>query len=432
MDDEVSGWSIDSNRKLLQGARLLEVGERWRSNSSYYSHRWQYWCVIISFRLLNWHSMEWFPESWFWEPFDGPFAYEVVPYISIHEDYSQQDNYDATARQIYQCLLCETGEMNSERVCKEHVCSSRHQKRYKLLYAQQRSFFQEMKLPENFALTMEVRDENDDRALPSQPPFDNSLPYILPFRRWQYGRWRFGSSCRLCGTAALPTRMAVVQHFQTSKRHQSIRSRTFWQHHPEFGRLEPRIDLLCQLYQWHVERAMIAYVAEKEASHGGLASHPYAWYQLLWTLETYELRERMVHLELAIWKYSLLHYTDSTSFASVKELLVFFLKPQEDTNAPNIADYWKVKRVTSGAMQIIQCVIPFLRKYPKLWCNYWSNNITMIARAPWNPVDHLAFGCDRSHDGKDTQDFVVWHHWFARPLQMWKDDWYWAFQVLPC
>ncbi|CAJ1962060.1 unnamed protein product [Cylindrotheca closterium] len=313
-------------------------------------------------------SMERFPESWLWEPLDGPFAYEQVPYISIGDDYSQTDIDGNPTRKVYQCLLCETGEMNSDVVCKEHIHSSRHQKRYKLLTAHQKSFHQELKLPPNFISNLELPEEDtaeNHAAQYSEPPFDNSLSYVLPFRRWQYGRYRFGSSCQLCGTAALPTRLSVVEHF-FSKRHQTIRSKTFRHDHVEFARLEPRISSLNELYQWHVERAMIVYVAQKEASHAGCSSHPYAWYQLLWTLETYELRERMTHLELAIWKKSLLQYENDHSFADLEELIVFFLRPQEQTAAPPIAEYWKVKRVTSGAMQIILCVLPYLRKYPKL------------------------------------------------------------------
>lgn len=306
--------------------------------------------------------MERFPESWLWEPLDGPLAYEQVPYMSIEDDYRQTDNDGNPTRKIYQCLLCETGEMNSETNCKEHVHSYKHQKQYKLLNTQQKCFYQEMKLPDSFRYTLQLQQDGED----SEPPFDNTLSYVLPFRRWQYGRWSAGSSCQLCGTAALPTRMAVVQHFVFSRRHQTIRSKTFRHDHVEFHRLEPRIQALCQLYQWHVERAMIAYVAQKEASHAGLASHPYAWYQLLWTLETYELRARSSQLELAIWKKSLLQYTNDRTFANLEELLVFFLRPQEETSRPPIAEYWKVKRVTSGAMQIILCVLPFLRNYPKV------------------------------------------------------------------
>ena len=37
----------------------------------------------------------------------------------------------------------------------------------------------------------------------------------------------------------------------------------------------------------------------------------------------------MAHLELAIWKYSLLHYSETRSFVDLKELLEFFLKPRQ-------------------------------------------------------------------------------------------------------
>jgi hypothetical protein len=279
--------------------------------------------------------MERFPEDWLWEPLNGPFSFNWVPYFS---------DYISDSRTTYECLLCETGGINSEKVCNEHVRGQKHQKRYKLLHAQQKSFYHEMLIPED------VRSEFEDTL-------ENSLPYILPYRRWQYGQWRAGSSCQLCGTAALPSRLAVAQHF-LSKRHQTIRARTYQNYHVECQELEHRIQMLPSMYQWHVQRAMIQYVASKEASFAGLTSHPVAWYQLNRTLETYELRQRLVYLELAIWKHALLLHDDEHVFASLDGMQSFL---QDKTEA-----YKKAKRYTSGVSEIIHGVLPFLRNYPKL------------------------------------------------------------------
>lgn len=276
--------------------------------------------------------MERYPESWLWEPLDGPVSFHGVAYFA-------ENNSDS--RTTYACLLCETGELKSDKSCEEHVRGQKHQKRYTLLNSQQKSFYNEMLLPDDFRFD-----------------FDNRLPYILPFRRWQYGQWRSGSSCQLCGTAALPTRLAVAQHF-LSKRHQTIRTRTYIECHIECQELERRVQLLPDIYQWYVQRAMIHYIASKEASFAGLTSHPVAWYQLLRTMETYELRHRLVYLELAIWKQSLLHYDSGKEiFATLEDMQASL---QDKTKA-----YKKAKRFTSGVVEIIHGVLPFLRQYPKL------------------------------------------------------------------
>eukprot|EP00980_Cylindrotheca_fusiformis_P021645 scaffold8505_cov130-Cylindrotheca_fusiformis.AAC.11 len=279
--------------------------------------------------------MERFPQNWLWEPLDGPYCYRATPFFL---------EFTGNSRTTYECLLCQTGEMNSEKVCKGHVRGQKHQRRYKLLSKQQKSFHQELLLP-------------DDLRLHFEETLENNLPYILPFRRWQYGRWMAGSSCQLCGTAALPTRLAVAEHF-LSKRHQTIRAKTYEDYHDECRSLDHRVQRLPSFYKWHVERAMIQYVARKEASFAGLTSHPVAWYDLNRTLETYELRECLVYVELAIWKHALLSLADDRVFATLDDLWLFLQENRES--------YKKTKRFTSGVAEIIQGVLPFLRSYPKL------------------------------------------------------------------
>ena len=129
--------------------------------------------------------MERFPEHWLWEPLDGSRSFLDVPYFTIDERHDDDDDdrrsttTTTTTATIYHCLLCETGQMNSKTVCIAHVNGKKHQKRYQLLTIQQNNFYREYKLPDT------IRLEYTENELLE----NNNLPYLLPFRRWQYGAW---------------------------------------------------------------------------------------------------------------------------------------------------------------------------------------------------------------------------------------------------
>jgi hypothetical protein len=279
--------------------------------------------------------MERYPEPWLWEPLDGPFAYHSVPYI-VEVDLK------------FQCLLCETGMINSEKTLQHHVHGRRHQRNYGLLEANRQAWWLDLQVPE----CVVVEDNFDED--------DGTISYIMPFRRWRYNGWRAGMSCQLCGTGDFPTRWAVAMHC-TTKRHCIYRSTTYMEYHVECRSLQPRLEKLPQMYEWHVQRALIHYVAAKEASFAGLCSRRYEWYQVLRTLQTYELRAQLVYLELAIWKQSLLRYDakdQHISFGTLNEVYAFLQTPEA------VQSYKKTKRVTSGIQEIMQGVIPFLRTIP--------------------------------------------------------------------
>ena len=131
--------------------------------------------------------MERFPEHWLWEPLDGSRCFLGVPYFeqkTITTTPSSSSNTTTTATTttvtIYHCLLCETGQMNSEKVCIAHVNGKKHQKRYRLLNTQQNNFYREYQIPDNIRLEFVAEDILEN---------NNNLSYLLPFRRWQYGAW---------------------------------------------------------------------------------------------------------------------------------------------------------------------------------------------------------------------------------------------------
>lgn len=108
---------------------------------------------------------------------------------------------------------------------------------------------------------------------------------------------------------------------------------------------------------------MIQYAASTEASFSGMASQKLAWYQLLRVLETYQLRNILVYLELAIWKHSMLSEfpsADAKSPRTIRDIQVEFESIDE------FEAYKQTKRVTSGATEIVLGVMPFLREYPAI------------------------------------------------------------------
>jgi hypothetical protein len=306
--------------------------------------------------------MERYPEDWFWEPLDGAFAYSGVPYITTEESI-QVYNISEYKRITYQCFLCDTGVMRSVKTLQQHVHGDKHQRLYQILKCQRQAWWLDQQVPDDF----EHYDDSDDGS--------TILSYIMPFRRWHENQWKAGMSCRLCGTAALPTRWAVAEHCASSKRHALLRASTYLELHPECQELmqqqqqqqqyQKHQRLLPDTFVWNLERAMIHYVAAKEASFAGLASRSYEWYRLLRLAELLELRSHaLLYLELAIWKQSLLRYDDdddtttttASSFETLEELYRFL-----GHQKIQIEPYKDSKRVTCGITEILLGVLPFLR-----------------------------------------------------------------------
>jgi hypothetical protein len=226
--------------------------------------------------------MERYPENWFSEPLDGAFAYSGVPYIAIKEAIYISE-YNSVA---CQCLLCDTGVMSSVKTLQQHVHGDKHQQLYQILKCHRQAWWLDQQVPDDFQYC-----DYDDCI----------ISYIMPFRRWL---GKAGMSCQLCGTAALPTRWAVAEHCATSKRHTLVRASTYLDLHPQCQELmQQHQKSLPNTFVWNLERAMIHYVAAKEASFAGLASRSYEWYRLLRLAELLELRSHaLLYLELAIWK----------------------------------------------------------------------------------------------------------------------------------
>ena len=105
--------------------------------------------------------MERYPEPWFWEPLDGPFAYDhsSVPYI-VEVDLK------------FQCLLCDTGMINSEKTLRLHVHGRRHQQNYGMLEVNRQAWCLDQQVPGCVILDEHFDDD------------DGTISYIMPFRRW--------------------------------------------------------------------------------------------------------------------------------------------------------------------------------------------------------------------------------------------------------
>ena len=293
------------------------------------------------------------PLQWLIEPLDGPNAYIDVPYI-LHEaeevDYQHDrrrvqqrrnqkqlgriitgededggdsdddsksdggDGSDDTAticfedlvvdsgsciRDLYQCLLCETGKMSSVKACQNHVKGKRHLRNYQRLQRQQIAYSLNQQaneyctnlkeivrintttakvLPSNGGRNGSAHSSKKKKNLSSSSSYANywsiccddsreveflsldlseeeieqeDVPhYILPYRRWHSdGYWITGWTCELCGTREMTTRSAVLQHCITSKRHSVHRNLTlcgsydhggcvmYGEYHPECQRL---------------------------------------------------------------------------------------------------------------------------------------------------------------------------------------------------
>lgn len=306
--------------------------------------------IPMSHPLIE-RTMERYPEAWLWAPLDGPFAFRNVPYILKVTHVSKKTSIAVQMR--FQCVLCDSGIINCEKTLQDHVHGKRHQNKYSVLEANRQAWWLDQQVPPNV-----ISSGDDD----SWHVDDDTISYIMPFRRWRYNQWRPGMTCQLCGTGDLPTRLEVARHCMYSKRHAMYRSTTYMTWHIECQSLHVRLVKLPPIYQWHVEREMIHYVATKERSFAGLASKTFAWYQVLRTLENYELRAQMVYLELAIWKQSMLKGYSTTIENESQARKIFLKEVYVDLGTLEaIQGFKRTIRVTSGIQEIIQGVIPFLR-----------------------------------------------------------------------
>lgn len=287
---------------------------------------------------------------------EGPLAFREVDYFACRSVLSQ----DGEEKEVFQCLLCDTkGELKSPQSCLEHCRGRRHQRQYSFLVRQQHAWLEEQDVPNTF--------DGENRGDYDTTENEDVLGYFMPFRRWHFGKWEVGLSCQLCGTAAFPNRHAIVEHCQSSRRHIVLRNRTLYsgRYHPEITEttniLERINRLPRQYYGWHMERALLRYLAAKETSMACLTSRRHAWYQVWKTLELYELRYRMSVLECAVWKQNMLEYDTIRRFPSLAELEEFIQGQGMDYKR-----YRHERRKTSQATAIILAVIPFLKETPRV------------------------------------------------------------------
>lgn len=292
----------------------------------------------------------------------GPLAFRGVDFISSRT--IQNDNEEE--KEVFQCWLCATkGELKSPKSCLEHCRGRRHQRNYAFLQRQQLAWVEEQLVPAHF-------DNNDhDRTTNINNRDDEDvLGYFMPFRRWHFGKWEVGLSCQLCGTAAFPSRFAIVEHCESSRRHIVLRNQTLYSnlYHPEINEttniLERIQKLPRQYYGWHLELALLRYLAAKEASMASLTSRRYAWFQVWKILETFELRYQMSLLECAIWKHHMLQYDPETRFRSLSDLEDFLSEGHHEKVEYQL--YREERRKTSQATAIILGVITFLKEEPRI------------------------------------------------------------------
>jgi hypothetical protein len=321
--------------------------------------------------------MERFPEEWLCEPLQGPFATPpttTTTYIEVAARSYQT---------VYHCLLCGACQMTSELTLQEHVRGRRHQRLYHILQQQQRAWFLDQLVPTEFLREHQNNNNNNNNSNNnSAKETSNSnnddgdpslLSYIMPFRRWQHNNaWRAGMSCQLCGTAGMSTRLDVAHHCLTSQRHATYRSNTeiLMMHHSECKGLKPRLEALLlpnnnKRYKWEFERHMIAYVGSKEAAFAGLESQAFEWYHLLHTLEIYELRAKLVFLELAIWKASMMMDDDDDDDDEDDDDNTKTRKSSSTFSSPSDS-YREERRTTCGSTAILQNVFPYLQTLPRL------------------------------------------------------------------
>ena len=301
--------------------------------------------------------MEQYPDAWIQQPLEGSMAYRNVDYIIVTNDPLYHTDY-------FQCLLCETGMLKSERTCQDHVQGRRHTKNYQCLWKQQQIWIQEfMEVPEDFTMPNSESDLHSLQKILVHQEDDSisGLRYVLAFRRWHYNRWKSGWCCQLCGTRELPTRKAVVDHCTISRRHATYRNATMERYHSiEYHWLQPKLEQLPSVYAWHVECAFRRYLAAKESSFAGLASRRYEWYLVCKTLQSYQLRYQMSLLECAIWKQHMLQINDDTRFQSLHEVQDFICASK--LRVGSWESYRQSRRVTSGVTVIVHGVLPFLKQ----------------------------------------------------------------------
>jgi hypothetical protein len=267
----------------------------------------------------------------------------------------------------YHCLLCGACQITSQHTLDEHVRGRRHQRRYKILQQQQRSWFLDQLVPADF-----VKEHEKERRDYEDPSL---LSYIMPFRKWRRNLcWTAGMTCQLCGTADMASRFDVAHHCLTSQRHATYRSNTKYlgEHHSELKRLEPRVQTLPKRYEWEFERHMIAYVGSKEAAFAGLESQAWEWYHLLHTLEVYELRANLIFLELAIWKASMIiRTTGDDAEEDAHDDRDDHKQAQRRSSGTSSflassSSFREERRTTCGSTVILQNVFAYLQTLPRL------------------------------------------------------------------
>jgi hypothetical protein len=276
-----------------------------------------------------------FPESWVSTLLEGSEAFRDVDYFEQIEDEEHHK---------WKCCLCGTGWLRSTKSCLEHTRGRQHQRRYAALRTQQRIWLQEQSIPDSFTI-------DDD---------DTNLPYLMPFRRWQFNvGWVRGESCRLCGTGEMSTRLDVVKHFE-SKRHVLLRNNNLWEHHPECQAIRERVDQLPSPYRYRMVCALYRYLGVKEASYAALASQKYAFFGAMKTLMWFELRAKLAILECAIWKATML--TSIEQGPPLKTLTE--LEVSLRSKGVDVPEFRRECRRASHVNAIIVGVIPFLKEDP--------------------------------------------------------------------